>query len=134
MTLTAQQTSDVRRFCGYPSLGTDTPADATRDFAYGWVSPGVWQTLFTRLANMLPEVESTLINVYLSNLTALEAAIVGAGANLDTDEAAVWKHNRDEVAHRTQLFDGWRRRMCQFLGIPPGPYLGQSGGMRLVRC
>jgi hypothetical protein len=134
MALTAQQTADVRRWAGYPSLGTDTPADATRDFAYGWVSPGVWQTMFTRLANMPAEVESTLINVYLSNLTVLEAAIVGAGANLDTDVAAVWTRNRSEVSDRMRLFDDWRRRMCQFLGIPPGPYLGQSGGMRLVRC
>jgi hypothetical protein len=133
MALTAQQTADVRRFAGYPSLGTDTPADASRDFAYGWVSPGVWQTLFTRLANMPPEIESTLINVYLVNLNALEAAIPAATANLDTDQAAVWKHNKNEIADREALFDKWRRRMCGFLGINPGPYLG-DGCARLVRC
>lgn len=130
--LTAQQTADVRRFAGYPSLGTDTPAGASRDFAYGWVSPGVWQTLFTRLQNMPTEVEFTLTSVYLTKLYTLEAAITDAGDNLDTDVAAVWTHNKNEVSDRTRLFDQHRRRMCGFLGIAPGPYLG-DGGLRVAR-
>lgn len=133
MSLTTQQTADVRRFAGYPMLGADTPADDSRDFAYGWVTPGVWQTLFHRLANMTAENESTLINIYLTNLYTLETAITSATANLDTDQAAVWKHNKNEVSDRAALFDNWRRRMCSFLGIAPGPYLGQ-GGMQVVRC
>lgn len=133
MALTAQQTADVRRFAGYPSLGVDTPADASRDFAYGWVSPSVWQTLFTRLENMPPETESTLITVYLAPLAQLEQAILSSTANLDTDKASVWTHNKDEVRDRTKLFDLWRRRMCNLIGIPPGPYLG-DGGMKISRC
>lgn len=133
MTLTAQQTADVRRFAGYPSLGTDTPADASRDFAYGWVSPGVWQTLFTRLENMPPETENTLVTVYLVRLYRLEQAILGASDNLDTEVAAVWTRNKNEVSDRMRLFDNWRRRMCQLIGIAPGPYLGE-GGLRVVRC
>lgn len=133
MALTAQQNVDVRRFAGYPSLGTDTPADASRDFAYGWVSPGVWQTLFTRLANMPPEVESVLITTYLTQLYLLEAAIPAAVTNLDTDQAAVWYHNKNEVSDKTRLFDQWRRRMCDFIGIAPGPYLG-AGGLKISRC
>lgn len=127
MALTAQQTADVRRFAGYPALGTDTPADDSRDFAYGWVSPGVWQTLFHRLANLTPENETTLTSIYLTNLYALETAIVGAAANLDTAQAAVWTRNPTEVSDRMKLFDDWRRRMCNFLGIAPGPSLGRGG-------
>jgi len=133
MALTAQQTADVRRFAGYPSLGTDTPASTSSDFAYGWVTPGVWQTLFTRLENMPPETESTLISVYLGALYPLEQAIVNAGRDLDTDEAASWVRNKNEVADRMRLFDSWRRRMCHLIGVAPGPYLGQ-GGLRVVRC
>lgn len=114
-------------------LGADTPADDSRDFAYGWVTPGVWQTLFHRLQNMTPENEAVLINTYLNKLTMLESAIVAASDNLDTDEAAVWKHNRSEVSDRTSLFDKWRRRMCGFLGLRPGPALGE-GGLRISRC
>lgn len=129
--LTAQQQADVRRFAGYPMLG-DTVTDDSRDFAYGWVSPGVWQTLTHRLASMRPEEEVVLITTYLTPLATLESAIYGAGDNLDTDQAAVWTHNKNEVADRTRLFDQWRRRMCYFIGIAPGPSLG-NGGTMIVR-
>lgn len=134
MALTAAQIADVRRFAGYPALGTDTVATDDRDVAYGYFLPGVWwQTLYHRLRNLTPENEATLIAVYLTNLTSLEAAIVAAGANLDTESAAVWKRNQNEVGDRMRLLDGWRRRMCAFLGVAPGPGLG-NGGMQLVRC
>jgi hypothetical protein len=129
--LTAQQMADVRRFAGYPMLA-DTQADDSRDFAYGWVSPGVWQTLEHRLTNMRPEEESILITTYLTPLYTLETAVTGAGDNLDTDAAAVWTHNKNEVRDRTKLFDQWRRRMCFFIGVAPGPSLGNGGG-RIIR-
>lgn len=129
--LTAQQLSDVRRYAGYPLLG-DTTADDSRDFAYGWVSPGTWQTLQHRLTNLRPEEESTLITVYLTPLATLEQAITDAGANLDTDAAAVWTHNKNEVADRTKLFNQTRRMMCGFIGITPGPALG-DGGAQIMR-
>ncbi|MGH8259852.1 MAG: hypothetical protein ACRES6_08940 [Steroidobacteraceae bacterium] len=132
MTLTAQQDADVRRFAGYPALGTDTPADDSRDFAYGWVSPGVWQTLEHRLANLTPENEATLVSIYLTNLYTLEQQIISAAANLDTAQAAVWKRNPTEITDRAKLFDGWRRRMCGFLGIAPGPAL-HTRGLSLAR-
>lgn len=132
--LTSAQKADVRRFAGYPLLA-DTTADDSRDFAYGFVSPGVWNTLEHRLNNLRPEEESTLISVYLTNLTALETAIVGAGDNLDTDVAAVWTRNKREVQDRASLFDDWRRRMCYFIGVAPGPSLGDGGcNVELGRC
>ncbi len=135
MSLTTQQQADVRRFAGYPALGTDTPADDSRDFAYGFVSPGIWQTLQHRLNNLTPENETTLVNIYLANLYTLETAVYGASANLDTDQAAVWKHNANEVADRQNLFNLKRREMCGFLGIAAGPALqGSSGMTRLVRA
>lgn len=132
MALTAQQMADVRRYAGYPMLG-DTVADDSRDFAYGWVSPGTWQTLQHRLTSLRAEEETTLVSVYLTNLSMLEAAIPAAAANLDTDSAAVWVHNKTEVAERMSLFDNWRRRMCAFIGIAPGPSLG-NGGSAIIRA
>ncbi|CAI1512403.1 Uncharacterised protein [Serratia quinivorans] len=128
--LTEQQLSDVRRYAGYPMLG-DTVADDSRDFAYGWVSPGTWQTLQHRLTHLRPEEESTLIN-YLTTLTTLESAIPTSGENLDTDVAAVWVHNKQEVSDRMRLYNLWRREMCAFIGIVPGPNLGR-GGSQIVR-
>ena len=134
MALTAQQQSDCRRFAGYPLLG-DTVADDSRDFAYGFVSPGVWQTLQHRLTNLRPEEESTLISVYLTNLTQLESDLVATRSNLDTSAAAVWTHNPEEIDDRERLFDSWRQRMCAFIGIAPGPSLAArtDASVELVR-
>ena len=125
--LTDAQKSDVRRFAGYPLLA-DTVANDSNDFAYGWVTAGVWNTLEHRLNNLRPEEEATLITVFLTNLAPLEVAIVGAGDNLDTAVAAVWTRNENEVRDRRELFDDWRRRMCYFIGIAPGPSLGNDDG------
>jgi len=131
MALTAQQKADVRRYAGYPLLA-DSQADDSRDFAYSWVSPGVWNTLSHRLDNLRPEEESILVNSYLTNLAQLETAIVDSYEDLDTEQAAVWKRNKNQVADRASLYDQWRRRMCWFIGIKPGPGL-QGTSARLVR-
>ncbi|WP_429499384.1 hypothetical protein ACQUFY_20830 [Robbsia andropogonis] len=131
MSLTNQQLSDVRRYAGYPLLA-DVVVNDSQDMAYGWVSSGTWQTLNHRLTNLRPEEETTLINVYLTNLATLESAIVSASDNLDTAQAAVWTHNANEQRDRDRLFDSWRRRMCYFIGIAPGPSLG-NGSISLTR-
>lgn len=137
MALTAQQIADTRRYAGYPGLGTDTVPTDERDVANSFDLPGAYwfQTLYHRLRNLTPENEQTLITVYLTQLATLETAIVASSDNLDTDVAAVWVHNKNEVSDRMSLFDGWRRRMCGFLGVAPGPDLGPGGNtVRLVRA
>lgn len=129
--LTDAQQADVRRFAGYPMLA-DTLVSDIYDWAYGSVYTGVFQTLNHRLNNMRPEEESVLINTYLANLYTLEAQIPASGADLDTKVAAVWERNENQVADRMALFDGWRRRMCAFIGVAPGPSLG-SGGVSISR-
>lgn len=129
--LTDQQKTDVRRYAGYPMIG-NTPTDASRDFAYGWVSPGVWETLYSRLNSMSASEENVLITVYLDKLATLETAITDASDNLDTDVAAIWTHNKNEVSDRMSLFNKWRRQMCSFIGIPLGPWL-TKGGCQIVR-
>lgn len=110
---------DVRRFCGYPAYGAGSSGFQSWRFfeAYG--------TLEFRLTNMA-DGELQVVRQYLATLYALELAIPAAGANLDTDEAAVWKHNRAEVAERAILFDDWGRRLALFIGIPVGPALRQD--------
>ncbi len=87
---------------------------------------------FRRLNSMSASEESVLINTYLTKLALLETAITDASDNLDTDVAAIWTHNKNEVSDRMNLFNKWRRLMCSFIGIPPGPWLG-NGGTRVVR-
>jgi hypothetical protein len=115
---------DMRRFCGYPAYGFG-PAGFQ-----GWRFFQAYGLLEYRLNNLDP-TEGAVCQTYLTNLRTLEAAVPGAGGNLDTDQAAVWTHNKSEVQDRSALLDDWRRRLCGFLGIPPGPSLG-NGGVFLV--
>jgi hypothetical protein len=114
------QKVDIRRFCGYPAYGAGAAGfNSWRFFqAYG--------TLEYRLNNLAPaEIAVTL--QYISTLATLEAAIPPASDNLDTESAAAWTHNQNEMADRAALFDNWRRRLCGFLGVPPGPALSDAG-------
>jgi len=122
---TTAEKVDIRRFCGYGMFGAQAlPASGYRfSTQYGMLE--------YKINNMLPEEEAVVRTTYLANLQTLETAIVGTSANLDTDTAAVWKHNKNEQADRDRLFDSWRRRLCQFMGIKPGPSLGDAG-LRMV--
>lgn len=86
-----------------------------------------------RLQHLMPEEESVVRSVYLAKLNLLETAITDSSDNLDTDVAAVWTHNKNEVRDRTDLFSQWRRQLCAFLGFNPGPTLG-DGGLSIRRC
>ena len=118
--LTDQQKTDVRRFCGYPAYGASPAGNIGWRFytAYG---------LREYRMNNLSAAEIAVVLGYLVTLGQLEAAVPGASANLDSDAAASWTHNRDEVANRLQLLDAWRRRLCGFFGVPPGEALGNAG-------
>ncbi|MBV8657941.1 MAG: hypothetical protein JO142_09000 [Burkholderiales bacterium] len=125
--LTDQQRIDVRRFCGYPVYGGG-PTQAFRQRFFTW-----YGTLEFRISNLGPNEEGVLVSNYLSNLYPLEQAIAGAGVNLDTQEAAVWKHNPRELDDRIRLYDWWRRALCDFLGVPPGPNFHAAGaGVQVV--
>lgn len=124
---TSAQLVDIRRHCGYPAYG-----DGAVVFPFPWVMKH-YLALEYRLQHVSTDEGNVVVNTYLANLSALESAVLGASANLDTDEAAVWKHNRDEVRDRLALFDEWRHRLCQFLGVPPGPeFKGAGNGIELV--
>lgn len=129
--LTDAQLTDVRRFMGYQLAGTTMTITNDQDLVYGRFGM-VIMSLHTRLTTLSASEESVLINTYLTNLYTLETAIPAVSANLDTDQAAVWKHNARELADRSALFDSWRRRMCGFIGFAPGPGLG-NGGISLIR-
>ena len=122
MAFTNVERVDIRRFAWYPVAGATLGTFTSYRFfqTYG--------TLEFRLSNMTAEEEDVVRATYLANLYTLEAAIPAASANLDTDEAAVWKHNKQEVADRRALFTSWRKDLCEFLGVPPGPAFNSSAG------
>lgn len=125
-TFTTAEKVDIRRFCGFQAYGSQ-PVQA-----FGHRFSTHYGTLEFRLNNYGPEEEAVIRTTYLANLNTLETAIVSASANLDTDQAAVWKHNKNEQRDRESLFNSWRKNLCDFIGIPPGPGLASGGGISLV--
>jgi hypothetical protein len=125
--LSDNEKASIRRFCGYPAYGAGPAGfQGWRFFqAYGLLEYRLGQDPATGVPNMAPG-ELAILRQYLQTLYALEAAIPGAGANLDTAAAAVWTHNKDEVMDRLGLYNSWRRQLCGFIGIPAGPALGDS--------
>ena len=124
MAFTSAQAADIRRFCGYPAYGAG-PAGFQ-----GWRFFTAYGLLEFRINNLSPEEES-VVTSYLGTLNQLEAAVTEAGSGLDTAQASVWTRNPSELRERTALFDDWRRRLCGFLGLPPGLALG-DGTLKLV--
>jgi hypothetical protein len=122
--LTDAEKTDVRRYCGYPAYGAAPVGFQT------WRFFQVYGLLEFRMNN-LSQAEIGIVRRHRVTLHGLEAAVPRSGENLDTDQAAVWTHNRDETRDRARLFDSWCRRLCGFLGIPAGPALG-DGGITLV--
>jgi hypothetical protein len=112
--------TDIRRFCGYPAYGAGASG------FQGWRFFQAYGLLEYRMNN-LSVVEQSVCRTYLGTLRGLEVAVPQAGQNLDTDQAAVWTRNQGEVRDRFALLDEWRRRLCSFLGLPPGPSLVDPG-------
>jgi hypothetical protein len=116
---------DIRRFCGYPAYGAaPTGMEAWRFFQ-------VYGMLEFRLSN-LSCVEIGVTRRYLGTLLSLELAVPAAAANLDTDQASIWTRNKSEMSDRIRLLDEWRRRLCGFLGVPPGPALSSGAPVLIV--
>jgi hypothetical protein len=112
---------DLKRYAGYP-------AGSGLGFTYLY-NYGIIDLLLPRMT----DAEQVVARSYLATLANLESAIPAATDNLDTDQAAVWYHNKNEVADRSALFDAWRRRLCAFLGVPPGPGMDSGGYAQLIR-
>lgn len=125
MSFTEAQKVDIRRFAGYPAYGAGASG------FQGWRFFQVYGTLEFRMNNLDPAEETVITTTYLTNLYTLETAILGTSDNLDTDKAAVWTHNANEMRDRERLFDMWRRRLCGFIGVPVGPELSGKNVMSI---
>ena len=123
--LTDAEKVDIRRFCGYPMYVAGPAGFQSWRFfqAYG--------VLEFRLNNMAA-AEYQVLRQHLAQLYPLETAIPAVTGNLDTDQAAVWYRNKNEMADRRALFGNWRRHLCAFLGVPPGPELQSSSASRVI--
>jgi hypothetical protein len=119
MAFTDAQRTDIRRYCGYPAYGVGAIG------FQGWRFFQAYGLLEYRMTN-LSDTEEAVVTSYLPQLAALELDLPATATRLDTAAAAVWTRNPRELRERTRLFDDWRRRLCAFLGVPPGPGLGDG--------
>ena len=117
--------ADIRRFCGYPPYGAGkTSFQSWRFFqAYG--------VLEYRLNNMAP-AEIQNIRLKINDLYALETAVLSSSDNLDTDKAAVWTHNPNEIRDRMMLLSRWSKKLCLLVGAPFGPHMDEGARVSLV--
>ena len=127
MSFSDSEKTDIRRYCGYGVFGMGQPLPQN-----GYRFSTRYGVLEYKMITMGTAEEAVVRTTYLANLATLETAVVGASSNLDTDKAAVWTHNKNEVQDRLDLFDTWRLRLCNFLGLPPGPELSGPGQIRIV--
>jgi hypothetical protein len=122
-----QQLADIRRFCGYPARG-----DGNVVFPFPWIMRQ-YLALEYRLQHLSQTDGTTLAAQYLAPLYAIETSLGTVWQNLDTAQAAVWTHNASEQRDKVAAFTWWRRRLCAYLQVPPGPELsGGDGSMRMV--
>src|SRR4051812_30812243 len=106
MALTAAEICDCRRFMGYSVSGDDV-SNPYRELVYSNVSY-FGLSIDYRLQHLSTEEETVARNKFLVPLNLREDEIQGSADNLDTDAAAVWKHNRNEVSDRTGLYNSLR--------------------------
>jgi hypothetical protein len=125
MALSDGEKTDVRRHCGYPVIGSATLQVLAWPLSQG-------RGVLEYRMNALSSSEETVLRRYLMTLLVLECAVPKSGEHLDTDQAAVWTRNRTEQEDRLRLLDNWRRRLCSFLGVTPGPGLPPSGSISVV--
>ena len=123
--LTEAEKTDVRRFCGYPAYGA-SPSGNT-----GWRFYQAYGALEYRMMN-LSSSEEIVVREHLGALRTFEGAIPSAANNLDTAAAAVWTHNPAEIIERQRLERDWGRRLCGFLGVPPGPALINGSTVAMI--
>ncbi len=117
--------TDVRRFCGYPAYGAGAAGNM------GWRFYQAYGAMEYRMNNLSP-AEEAVVRQHLATLRGFEAAIPEAAGNLDTESAAVWTRNPSEVRDRQRLELDWGRRLCAFLGIPPGAGLANASSLKLI--
>ncbi|GBQ63858.1 hypothetical protein AA103196_0716 [Ameyamaea chiangmaiensis NBRC 103196] len=108
--------TDLRRYCGYPAVGSTASGEGS------WRFFSIYGALEWRLQNLSPS-EMLQSRALLDQLAPLEQAIGGASAGLDTAAAATWTRNPRELEERISLYAYTRRRLCGFLGVPAGPDL-----------
>ncbi len=124
-TFTDTQLTDIRRFCGFGMYGDGSVVGGAP-----WMMT-YYLALEYKLQHM-STAEGAVVVARLADLNTLEAAIPAASSTLNVAQAGPFTRNANEIRDRMALFNTWRRELCAFLMIQPGPGLPAAGGIKLV--
>lgn len=104
----------VRRLCWYGMAGSQN----VQAYGYRWVQN--YGILEFRMNNMSPQEEEEF-RILLGQCQSLEAKLLAVACDLDTDTAGPWKRNANQLKEVRSLYKEWRLKLCQFVGLEPGP-------------
>ena len=99
-------------------------------------APGSSLGAFIEISGQLLEPVSTVdptttppttLNGYIPILNYLEGAVPAATQNLDTWQADVWYARKTELKERVALYNYFRRKMADFMGVPLNASAAGSG-------
>ncbi len=115
MAFTDAQKVQIRRYCGYPSFGSVPIPN------FAWRYSVQYGDLEFRMNNLSADEQNIVLTIYLAKLPTIEDDIYQVRENIDTARAAVWYRNARELKERVELFDYWRKKLCDFIGAEYGP-------------
>jgi hypothetical protein len=118
--------ADIRRFCGYPTYGGLGSAGFQ-----GWRYYQAYGLLEFRMNNLAP-AEIANVRYRLSLLYVIEAAKAASFATLNVAAAGSFIRNRNELRDREAQYRGERRELCNAVGVPPGPDLGNGSLSKVI--
>ncbi len=124
---TDQERTDMRRMMGYPEYGSGN--NGAQFFGYRFFVE--YGTMEYRMTNMSPAEYQTARGI-LAQCFSIETAIGGMYATLNVDTAAVFKRNANELRDRQAQYTYWRKELCRFIGLEPGPGLRGGNAMQII--
>jgi hypothetical protein len=102
--------TDIRRHLKFPMYGD--PATVATGWRY-------WQTyglLEYRMNHFSVSEENLITTMYLPTINGMEREIfANVMENLDTEQAAVWKHNKNEIADKYKLYYSVCKALNRFI-------------------
>ncbi|ONG55737.1 hypothetical protein BKE38_08705 [Pseudoroseomonas deserti] len=120
-TFTEAQKVAVRRHLGYPAIGNGDNA------FFSYLHHNEYAVLEFRLANLTDEDAALIVGRFLPNLDKLDQALIDASCGLDTDEAGIWKRNKNELRDREALYLREAQALAGHIGVPFGPARSACG-------
>lgn len=125
MSLTTDEGVAIRRFMWYGMLGNQN----VQAFGYRWATN--FGLLQFRISNLLPQ-EEAYVRTLISQCETLEQGLLNVQADMDTASAGPWKRNPQQLKENIRLYTFWRKKMCEFFQLPPGPAFATSSQISVV--